>query len=87
MTDNISKFKSIQHEGLELFTKKNTDYGNAFSNYGVVGVMVRMSDKLSRYVNVSESTLSLVKDETLRDTLIDLHNYCALAIMLLDDKD
>lgn len=49
--------------------------------------MVRMSDKLSRYVNVSESTLSLVKDETLRDTLIDLHNYCALAIMLLDDKD
>ena len=30
------------------------------------------------------SGIQLVNDESLRDTLIDLHNYSAMAIMLLD---
>ena len=29
--------------------------------------------------------LTLVKTESLRDTLIDLHNYAAMVIMLLDE--
>jgi hypothetical protein len=29
--------------------------------------------------------ISLVDDEKIRDTLIDLHNYAAMAIMLLDE--
>ena len=33
MTDNyIPKFMSVQKEGLELFKRKNKDYGNAFAN-------------------------------------------------------
>ena len=28
----------------------------------------------------------MVNDEQVRDTLIDLHNYSAMAIMLLDEK-
>ena len=27
-----------------------------------------------------------IKDEKMRDTLIDLHNYAAMAIMLLDEQ-
>ena len=29
----------------------------------------------------------MVDNESLRDTLIDLHNYSAMAIMLMDEKD
>lgn len=28
----------------------------------------------------------MVNDEKLQDTLLDLHNYSAMALMLLDDK-
>ena len=31
--------------------------------------------------------LTFVKTESIRDTLIDLHNYSAMAIMLMDEKD
>ena len=43
---------SVQEEALELFKKKNKDYGDAFASYGSIGVLVRMGDKISRLVNI-----------------------------------
>ena len=89
--DRVEQMKIVQNEGLELFKKKNADYGDAFANYGVVGVLVRMGDKIARLQSITTKCVSLVNTESLRDTLIDLHNYSAMAIMLLDqdklDKD
>jgi hypothetical protein len=82
----IEQLSLVQNEGLELFKRKNADYGDAFANYGPVGVIVRMGDKIQRLVSVSNSKVSLVNTESLRDTLIDLHNYAAMAIMLLDEN-
>ena len=42
----IKQMSAVQEEALELFRKKNTDYGDAFANYGPIGVIVRMGDKL-----------------------------------------
>jgi hypothetical protein len=81
----VYQMKKIQDEGLILFTKKNQDYGDAFAKYGVVGVLVRMGDKISRFQSVTAKQVTLVDTESLRDTLIDLHNYSAMAIMLLDE--
>ena len=83
--DRVSQMEKVQKEGLELFKKKNADYGDAFANYGVVGVLVRMGDKISRLQSITTKSVSLVNSESLRDTLIDLHNYSAMAIMLLDE--
>jgi len=83
----VSQMQSIQNEGLELFKRKNQDYGDAFAKYGVVGVLVRMGDKIARLQSISTTSVSLVDTESLRDTLIDLHNYSAMAIMLLDEDD
>jgi hypothetical protein len=80
------QFTLVQSEALELFLKKNADYGDAFAKYGPVGVIVRMGDKIQRYVSVTNSNVSLVNTESLRDTLIDLHNYAAMAIMLMDEE-
>ena len=85
--DRVSQYKTVHNEALSLFTKKNQDYGDAFANYGPVGVIVRMGDKINRLASVTGSSVSLVKTETIRDTLIDLHNYAAMAVMLMDEKD
>lgn len=81
----LAMFKQIQSDGLELFIRKNKDYKNAFAKYGTIGVLMRIEDKISRYLNISKTGITLVSDETLRDTMIDLHNYAAMALMLIDD--
>jgi hypothetical protein len=83
----VQQMKKVQDEGLELFKKKNTDYGDAFANYGPIGVIVRMGDKIQRLVSITNNGVNLVNTESLRDTLIDLHNYAAMAVMLLDEKN
>ena len=84
--NRVSQMEAVQKEGLELFKRKNNDYGDAFANYGPVGVIVRMGDKINRLMNITKTGVTMVNDEGLRDTLIDLHNYSAMAIMLMDEK-
>tara|TARA_B000000557_G_C20792337_1_gene451610 strand:- start:590 stop:859 length:270 start_codon:yes stop_codon:yes gene_type:complete len=76
----------VQSEAFNLFIKKNHDYGDSFANYGPIGVIVRLGDKIQRLNNITKTGINMVNDESLRDTLIDLHNYSAMAIMLMDEK-
>jgi hypothetical protein len=88
MTDNrVIQMKNIQEKGLELFTRKNKDYGDAFATYGPIGVLVRIEDKIKRCISISSSGIQLVNDESLKDTLLDLHNYAAMALMLIEEKE
>lgn len=80
----VERFTAVQDEARALFERKNADYGNAFANYGSVGVLVRLGDKISRMASITRSSVTMVDDESLRDTLIDMHNYAAMAVMLLD---
>jgi hypothetical protein len=84
--NRVEQMKTIQNEALELFTKKNIDYGDAFAKYGVIGVLMRIEDKLHRSMSITKNGVNLIKDESIRDTLIDLHNYSAMALMLLDEE-
>ena len=86
MTNRVEQMTKVQSEALELFTRKNTDYGDAFAEYGVIGVLMRIEDKLKRSVSITKNGVNLVKDEKIRDTLLDLHNYAAMALMLLDEE-
>lgn len=85
--DRPQQLKKVQEEGYELFKKKNADYGDAFATYGPIGVIVRIGDKIQRLMSVSKNKINCVADESLRDTLIDLHNYSAMAIMLMDENN
>ena len=84
--DRVAQYQKVQEEAIELFKKKNTDYGDAFANYGPIGVIVRMGDKISRLNSVTNNGINMINTESIRDTLIDLHNYSAMAIMLLDEN-
>ena len=81
------QFRKVQKEGLSLFKKKNQDYGDAFAKFGTVGVLMRIEDKIQRGISITNSGVNLVKNESLRDTMIDLHNYAAMAIMLMDEDN
>ena len=81
--NRVDQMKKIQLEALELFTKKNIDYGDAFAKYGLIGVLMRIEDKLHRCMSITKNGVNLINDEGIRDTLIDLHNYSAMALMLI----
>jgi hypothetical protein len=85
--NRVEQLKEIQSQALTLFTKKNSDYGDAFAKYGVVGVLMRIEDKIQRALSITKNGVTLVNDEGIRDTLLDLHNYAAMALMLLDEKN
>ena len=83
--DRVQQYEKVHEEAMEIFKKKNSDYGDSFANYGPVGAIVRMGDKINRLANITKSGVTLVNDESIRDTLIDLHNYAAMAVMLIDE--
>jgi len=84
--DRVEQMKQIQSEGLALFAKKNADYGDAFAKYGVIGVLMRIEDKIQRSLSITKNGVNLVSDEGIKDTLLDLHNYAAMALMLLKEN-
>jgi len=87
MDRRIAQMQTVQAEALELFRRKNQDYGDAFAKFGVVGVLVRMEDKIQRLMTIERTGVRVVADERLRDTLIDLHNYAAMAVFLMDESE
>ena len=83
LKQNINKNMNDLHA---IFSKKNKDYGDAFLKFGIIGIIVRLGDKFYRLNTLSKSTVSpAVTDESFKDTLLDIYNYCIIAIMLLDD--
>jgi hypothetical protein len=80
--DRVEQLKLIQAEALDLFAKKNADYGDAFAKYGIIGVLMRIEDKIQRALSITKNGVNLVNDEGIKDTLLDLHNYSAMALML-----
>ena len=85
MGDRVTQMMEIQSKALELFTKKNADYGDAFAKYGVIGVLIRIQDKIQRALSITLNNINLVEDEGIADTMIDLHNYAAMALMLMEE--
>jgi len=78
----VEQLETIQAEARELFKRKNADYGDAFATSGIIGVLVRIQDKINRFIKITKRSVQLVDDESVRDTLMDLHNYAAMGVML-----
>ena len=66
---------NVHNQSLEIFKIKNIDYGDAFSIYGPIGVLIRIGDKIQRLTNITNNGITLVSDETLKDTLLDLYFF------------
>ena len=87
MNENrVEQMIQIQSNALELFKKKNQDYGDAFAKFGIIGILMRIEDKIQRSLSITNNGVNLINDEGIKDTLLDLHNYAAMALMLLNEK-
>ena len=81
--------KKICDELTELYRKKNHDYGDSFHKsfikWGWPMVAIRLEDKLNRFETLIKSE-GEVKDETIRDTLLDLSNYAIMTVMEMGEE-
>lgn len=85
----IDKHEALTKEIHDLYTRKNHDYGDSFgrtyASLGLISAVTRISDKYNRLVQLSvNKNKTLVTDESLRDTLIDMANYCLMTVIELD---
>lgn len=87
--NTVERFKEITEEMQELCKRKNSDYGasvnDTYQKYGMTAYLVRLEDKLNRARNLALKGNQQVEDERIRDTLIDMANYCILAIIDLEN--
>ena len=83
-------FEMVIAEMLNTYEKKNADYGNSFSEtiqeFGFIPAVARINDKLKRVKNMVKGNDMNIKDESMRDNLMDIANYCVLTIMELDNQ-
>ena len=61
--NRVEQLEKIQSEALALFRRKNADYGDAFAKYGVIGVLMRIEDKIQRALSITKNGINLVNDE------------------------
>lgn len=88
---NVERHKGITEELNALYARKNADYGDSFHlsymDWGMPMAAIRLGDKYNRLVSlVKNKGETQVKDESLRDTLIDLANYAIMTVMELDEE-
>ena len=89
--DKLKRFRQITDEMANLYEKKNADYGDSFGEtyrrLGLVSAVTRIQDKCNRLCNLAVNKGGQqVKDESIRDTLIDLANYAIMTLIELEEE-
>ena len=89
LNEKVRQHAAVCNELNALFVRKNADYGDAFHtsflDEGLAMARIRLGDKLARFKSLTKSEVQEVKDESIRDTLIDLANYAIMTVLELDD--
>lgn len=89
MTSKADYHKKLCEEFHQIYLDKNDDYGDAFSKlYREVGFLTgytKIADKFYRIQALNKKGEENRKiDETIRDSLMDMANYCMLTVMEMD---
>lgn len=90
LSDNVQSFMDITTNMAKTYAAKNHDYGNSFEQSldeeGLAASRIRMGDKWNRYKTLSKTKDIEVKDESIKDTLLDMANYAIMTVMWMDKK-
>lgn len=88
--NKADKLEKLMNELLETYKAKNADYGDSFADsfreFGIVSAVVRMNDKMNRIKSLTRSGDMQVKDESLRDSLMDLANYALMTVIEIEGE-
>lgn len=90
LEENVQKFMDITTNMTKTYAAKNHDYGNSFDQsldkFGLIASIVRMGDKMNR-LETLVTKKAQVKDESIKDTLLDLANYSIMTVMWLNKNN
>lgn len=91
MPNNIERMTVLLGRELETYKVKNQKYGNSFDisveKYGLISALTRMSDKWNRIENLILTHDDGTDDESLKDSLMDLANYCNMTVLILESGE
>lgn len=89
LSDNVKQFMYITQNMAKTYATKNHDYGNSFKQsldkFGLVASVVRLGDKMNRIESLSKKEAQ-VKDESIKDTLLDMANYAIMTVMWMNEN-
>lgn len=84
----VQRHKELCKQLNKTYEAKNHDYGDSFGDtykkLGLTSALVRISDKYNRLMSLGSGKKQRVNDESIRDTLLDMANYCIMTVMELD---
>jgi hypothetical protein len=88
--DKYSRHAELCKTLNETYIAKNKAYGDSFGRtfqeLGIISAVTRMSDKWNRIKALSLGAENNVKDESLKDTLLDMANYCLMTVIEMENQ-
>lgn len=91
--------KDICEKAREILISKNHDYrgggGDPYANFSgtsafgvdpIVGILIRMQDKMMRIMTFASKGELLVKGETIDDAIVDIVNYSVIIKGFIEDR-
>lgn len=93
MANNDQKIeihRAICEKMTDTYERKNNDYGDAFKKLRDEypnAILYRLFDKYQRLKTLKEGANQMVKDESIKDTLLDLANYCILELVEMEIEE
>ena len=70
----------------ETFKAKNENYGSSYEDFGIIGLLIRMNDKLNRIISLENGEHDKVNEKK-EDTLMDLLNYCVISVIVISGDE
>ncbi len=71
-------YTEIIKENQDLFEKKNNDYGSSYKDFTLLGLIVRINDKINRILTIEKKNIMVNEDKC--ETVNDLYNYCIISL-------
>lgn len=82
-----SKLINVACDVIEIVLAKNHDYGDAWQHHGIIGPLIRLSDKLCRLETLADGREAVVVGESIDQTLEDACGYALLALLYRREKN
>ena len=87
----LHSFIQWEKRMLLTFILKNIAYKDSYKKHGIIGMIIRISDKIDRLFNMEikgiKESFIYENDESKLDTFIDIAVYCVLSLMELKDRN
>ena len=88
--DNVQQHRKLCDILNKVYEIKNHDYGDSFSKtykeLGIISAVTRITDKYNRIVSLAKGADQKVREESIRDTLLDMANYALMTVMEIDKE-